>query len=242
MNHSIALISDIHGNAHALIAVLDDIARRGITETICLGDVVGYGGSPSECIDLVRANASACIQGNHDAMVGSDRGIEELSEDTRASIEWTRAVLSADQKSWLQTLPDRFEADDFVAVHASLHNPTAWPYVLIADAARQSFAHQNRPACFIGHTHQPAFWVEGEERGVDITSLENLRPGRKCLINVGSVGQPRDRDERACYAIYRRETQEIVWRRVDYDIAGAQTAILKAGLPAKFARRLELGK
>jgi diadenosine tetraphosphatase ApaH/serine/threonine PP2A family protein phosphatase len=242
MNPSIAFISDIHGNAHALSAVLDDIAGRGITETICLGDVVGYGGSPGDCIDLVRAKTCACILGNHDAMVAGDGGRESLSEETRASIEWTQDVLSADQKAWLQTLPDRFESVDFVAAHASLHNPNAWPYVLIADAARQSFAHQNQPACFIGHTHQPAFWVEGEERGVDITSLENLRPGRKCLINVGSVGQPRDHDERACYAVYRRETQDILWRRVDYNIAGAQTAILKAGLPAKFARRLEWGK
>ncbi|MDP1586827.1 MAG: metallophosphoesterase family protein, partial [Prosthecobacter sp.] len=120
--------------------------------------------------------------------------------------------------------------------------PAFWPYVLIAEMAALHFAHQTRPVCFIGHTHRPAFWVEGDSLGVDITSIEALKPSRKCLVNVGAVGQPRDRDERACYVIYRRDSQDILWRRVSYDIAGAQQAIIQAGLPAYFAQRLELGK
>lgn len=108
--------------------------------------------------------------------------------------------------------------------------------------AAQNFLHQVHPVCFIGHTHRPAFWVEGESLAMDITSVEALRLGRKCLMNVGSVGQPRDRDEHACYAIFRRDAQDILWRRLSYDISCAQQAIMDAGLPAYFAQRLQLGK
>jgi diadenosine tetraphosphatase ApaH/serine/threonine PP2A family protein phosphatase len=242
MNNSVAILSDIHGNAHALRAVLQDMANHGINERVCLGDVVGYGGSPGDCIDLLMEHGIPCVQGNHDAMVSTGSGLEGVKDATRQSIEWTRGVLSPEQKAWLAALPLAIQAADYEAVHATLHGPAGWAYVLIAEAAALSFPHQTRPVCFIGHTHSPAFWVEGDEFGVDITSIEALKPNRKCLVNVGAVGQPRDRDERACYAIYRRDTQDILWRRVPYDIVGAQQAITQAGLPAYFAQRLELGR
>ena len=242
MNNSVAIFSDIHGNAHALRAVLKDMADHGINERVCLGDVVGYGGSPGDCIDLLMEHGIPCVQGNHDAMVSTGAGLDGVKDATRQSIEWTRGVLSPEQKAWLAALPLAIQAADYEAVNATLHGPAGWAYVLIAEAAALSFPHQTRPVCFIGHTHSPAFWVEGDEFGVDITSIEALKPNRKCLVNVGAVGQPRDRDERACYAIYRRDTQDILWRRVPYDIVGAQQAITQAGLPAYFAQRLELGR
>ena len=242
MNNSVAILSDIHGNANALRAVLQDMADHGINERVCLGDVVGYGGSPGDCIDLLMEHGIPCVQGNHDAMVTTGAGLDGVKDATRQSIEWTRRVLTPDQKGWLTALPMTMQAEDYEAAHSSLHHPGEWAYVLRADAAALSFPHQIRPVCFIGHTHSPAFWVEGDEFGVDITSIETLKPSRKCLVNVGAVGQPRDRDERACYAIYRRDTQDILWRRVPYDIAGAQQAIIQAGLPAYFAQRLELGR
>jgi diadenosine tetraphosphatase ApaH/serine/threonine PP2A family protein phosphatase len=242
MNNSVVILSDIHGNAQALRAVLQDIADHGINERVCLGDVVGYGGSPGDCIDLLMEHGIPCVQGNHDAMVTPGAGLEGVKDATRQSIEWTRGVLTPAQKDWLTALPVTMQAEDYEVVHASLHHPGGWTYVLRSDAAALSFALQTRPVCFIGHTHSPAFWVEGDELGVDITSIEALRPNRQCLVNVGAVGQPRDRDERACYAIYRRETQDILWRRVSYDIGGAQQAIMQAGLPAYFAQRLELGR
>jgi len=242
MNNSVAIFSDIHGNAHALRAVLKDMADHGINERVCLGDVVGYGGSPGDCIDLLMEHGIPCVQGNHDAMVSTGAGLDGVKDATRQSIEWTRGVLSPEQKAWLAALPLAIQAADYEAVHATLHGPAGWAYVLIAEAAALSFPHQTRMICFIGHTHSPAFWLEGDEFGVDITSIEALRPSRKCLVNVGAVGQPRDRDERACYAIYRRDTQDILWRRVPYDIVGAQQAIIQTGLPAYFAQRLELGK
>ncbi|WP_395715801.1 metallophosphoesterase family protein [Prosthecobacter sp.] len=242
MNNSVAIISDIHGNTHALRAVLQDIANQGISKLVCLGDVVGYGGSPGECVDLLREQGIPCVRGNHDAMVSTGSGLDDVNDATRQSIEWTRDQLSEDQIGWLAALPMMMQGEDYEAVHACLHHPDEWGYVLRADAAALSFRHQTRPVCFIGHTHRPAFWVEGDEFGVDITAIEALKPTRKCLVNVGAVGQPRDRDERACYAIYRRDTQDILWRRVSYDVAGAQQAIIQAGLPAYFAQRLELGR
>lgn len=242
MNGNVAFLSDIHGNAHALRAVLQDMAAQGISERVCLGDVVGYGGSPGDCIDLLMQHGIPCVQGNHDAMVTTGVGLDGVKDTTRQSIEWTCGVLNQAQKDWLAALPMTMKAEDYEVVHASLHHPGEWSYVLRADAAALSFPHQTRPVCFIGHTHSPAFWVEGEVVGVDITSIEALKPNRKCLVNVGAVGQPRDRDERACYAIYRRDKQDILWRRVSYDIAGAQEAIIQAGLPAYFAQRLGLGR
>jgi len=242
MSSNVAFLSDIHGNVHALRAVLQDMGEQGINERVCLGDVVGYGGSPGECVDLLMQHGIPCVQGNHDAMVATGEIPDDLKPATRQSIEWTRNVLTPSQIDWLTALPMTLRAEDFEAVHAALHHPGEWPYVLIAEMAALSFPHQTRPVCFIGHTHRPAFWVEGEAQGVDITSIEALRPTRKCLVNVGAVGQPRDRDERACYTIYRRDTQDILWRRVSYDISGAQQAIMQAGMPAYFAQRLELGR
>jgi predicted phosphodiesterase len=242
MNDSVAIISDIHGNAHALREVLKDITDQGITERVCLGDVVGYGGSPGECIDLLREHDFLCVRGNHDDMVTSGQKLDTVTDATHFSMAWTRSALNPDQTEWIANLAFTLKGSDYEAVHSSLHRPSDWPYVLMPDMAAQSFLHQVHPVCFIGHTHRPAFWVEGESLAMDITSIEALRPGRKCLVNVGSVGQPRDRDEHACYAIYRRDTQDILWRRVSYDISGAQQAIIDAGLPAYFAQRLQLGK
>jgi diadenosine tetraphosphatase ApaH/serine/threonine PP2A family protein phosphatase len=109
-------------------------------------------------------------------------------------------------------------------------------------AAARHFAHQQQRICFIGHSHRPAMLIEGEDRALDITSLESIRPDRKQIINVGSVGQPRDKDPQACYLIYRRERQDVWWRRVAYDVAASQSAIIAAGLPMKFAQRLAMGK
>ena len=155
---------------------------------------------------------------------------------------WTRSVLNVDQTEWIANLQLTLKGSDYEAAHSSLYRPSDWPYVLMPDMAAQNFLHQVSPLCFIGHTHRPAFWLKGESLAIDITSIESLRPGRKCLVNVGSVGQPRDRDERSCYAIYRRDTQDILWRRLSYDIIGAQKAIIDAVLPAFFAQRLHLGK
>lgn len=242
MNDTVAIISDIHGNLQALQAVMADIESQGVTQVMCLGDVVGYGGQPGECIDLIRSKNCQAVLGNHDFYVNTAGQPEGVSDDARKVIHWTRSVLNDAQSQWLKSLPFTRQDSDYEVVHASLHRPEQWDYVLDASAAAKHFAQQQRNLCFIGHSHQPKMFVAGQDKALDITSLETLRPGVKQVVNVGSVGQPRDRDERACYVLYRRAHHDVWWRRIEYDIEGAQKAIAAAGLPGKYAHRLSLGK
>ncbi len=239
----VAFISDVHGNVQALKAVLADIKSAGISDIVCLGDIVGYGGNPSECVDIIREAGIPSLLGNHDAMTDESRvQTQTMNPDAKRAIEWTKDALLPDQLAWLAALPVTMERGAFQAAHATLHDPEAWDYVQTLPDAWKNFAHQTRDLCFIGHTHWPAFYAEGEERAREVKSIENLTAGRKQLINVGSVGQPRDRDPRACYLIYRPDRRDVCWRRVEYDIEAAQCAILAAGLPARFAERLSDGR
>ncbi|HEY1050719.1 MAG TPA: metallophosphoesterase family protein [Prosthecobacter sp.] len=245
MTKPVAIISDIHGNLPALTAVIEDIEKQGIEERVCLGDVVGYGARPGECIDLLKAhNFQVILGGNHDAYAASDVDPSDVSAETLQAIRWTRAKLSPAQRQWLAALPLTAQGEGYELVHASLPRPEEWGYVLEPSAAARHFAYQRAQICFIGHSHQPQMFVEekGEALMVSITSLESVWPGRKNLVNVGSVGQPRDKDERACYVVYRRAEQDVCWRRVSYDMSAAQKAILAAGLPARFAHRLAVGR
>jgi len=239
MPSPIAFISDIHANLQALQAVLTDIAELGVSEIICLGDVVGYGGQPAECVDILREARISCLKGNHDAMVAHGN---EAEGRMKLMWDWTEQQLSFDQRSWLAELPMIFDLPGFQAVHAMLPLPEEWGYVLTASHAALHFAYQTNQLCFIGHTHSPAFWIDGEDEEHEITSIENVSFDRKQLINVGSVGQPRDGDCRACYVIYRPDEHEVRWHRLDYDVKGAQNAIEDAGLPLAFAERLSRGK
>ena len=190
MNTPVAIISDIHGNLPALQAVIADIEQQDIQERVCLGDIVGYGAQPSECIELLLAkNFHVIIQGNHDAYVAADEDPSNVSDETLQVIQWTRQVLSAEQRDWLRALPLAWQAEDYEMVHASLHHPADWGYVLEPGAAAVHFSHQQKDVCFIGHSHQPKMFVDGEDRAVDITSLESVRKGSKQVVNVGSVGQ-----------------------------------------------------
>jgi diadenosine tetraphosphatase ApaH/serine/threonine PP2A family protein phosphatase len=242
MSSQVAIISDIHGNVHALRAVLRDIDERGITERVCLGDIVGYGGNPAECVDFIRSSGFRVIRGNHDAMVAGNLGFEGTSEGVREAIAWTRRHLNEEQLAWLAELPMTLEAADYECVHASLFHPGDWRYVRTPGEAALHFAEQRKPVCFIGHTHRPQFWLEGAEHPLAITNLENLRAGKKQIVNVGAVGQPRDGDDRACYVVYRRESQDVWWRRIPYGLEAAQSAIITAGLPSSFAMRLSAGR
>lgn len=238
----VAIISDIHGNLQALQAVLADIEAQGVRERVCLGDIVGYGGNPLECLKLIRAGGFRCIRGNHDAHASLE--IRPTSQDdalqAKDHTSWNQSHEEACR--WLEALPLTHEGADYETVHASLHHPDEWNYVDIQPAADLHFCHQTQAVCFSGHTHQSLLWIEGGERPIEGSGIEVLRAGRKHLVNVGSVGQPRDEDPRACYVIYRRTERDVRWRRIAYDIEGAQRAILSVGLPPKNAARLDLGK
>ena len=237
-----AIFGDIHANQHALNAVMADAKSQRCTHWVCLGDVVGYNAFPKECIAMIRKLECPVVKGNHDeqaSMLGDQEGFNPLAGE---AINWTRDQLSRDEKEWLRSLRLQRQVRDFTIVHATLDTPHKWSYVFNQLDAAASFNYQQTAICFIGHTHAPKAYVrDGSVRTIPLDLLPIL-PGKKYLINVGSVGQPRDGDWRSAYGIYDTATNEVQLRRIEYDLAAAQEAILQAGLPRKLAERLAVGR
>ena len=242
-----ALISDVHGNYQALRAVLDDIGRRGISEIYCLGDIVGYGADPSQCLKEILENTDQIVVGNHDHGVVGLTDLSFFNTNARKGAEWSAQALAPEDRKILKGLPLVMRGlsgtGEFLAVHSTPHRPEDWHYILSLDEAEYQFEQFSEPLCFVGHSHQPAFW-ECDSRGkCSIAGREyvHLEAGRRYIVNVGSVGQPRDGDPRAAYAICDRERMEVSIRRVEYDVKTAQQRIIKAGLPGRLAERLASG-
>ena len=240
----IALISDIHANIDALESVLADIDSQRADEIFCLGDIVGYGAAPSECLELVRSRCSVSVKGNHDQMA-SEQGIIQALERVSAPIRYAREKLSKEQIKWLKDLPLVAEKDGLTLVHSTLHEPEDFHYILWKDDARLHFQHQKTPVSFIGHSHSPAVAIE-DANGITLetpgVATIKLDPNLRSIINVGSVGQPRDNYPRACYGLLDTESLTFAWKRVPYDIKRAQDRIKEAGLPWDNAARLALGR
>jgi diadenosine tetraphosphatase ApaH/serine/threonine PP2A family protein phosphatase len=237
-----AVVSDIHGNLEALRAVLADAAPRA-DDVLCLGDVVGYGADPSACVEMIGARAGAVVAGNHERAVTGGMSLSWFNRYARAAAEWTRTQLDTDCASYLTALPLTVEVDDATLVHASPRQPDEWEYLVSDEDGWQAFDAFATRLCFVGHSHVPAMWSLGSsgpdyERGdVDI----RLDAGRRYIVNVGSVGQPRDRDPRAAYALWDVEARRVSIRRVAYDVAGARAKIEAAGLPRFLSERLAAG-
>ncbi len=239
-----AVLGDIHANQHALEAVLEDARSLGCAEFHLLGDVVGYGAFPAECVSIARYLPGSCVLGNHDEAAAVETSLEGFSEVANASLQWTRERLSAEQKAWLGALRPQRQIRRTTFVHATLDSPLRWGYVREVADAEMSMALQRTPLCFIGHTHVPQAFCQGMgEMFLFEEPDQGIRlPGTpKYLINAGSVGQPRDGDPRAAYMIHDEEEDGLWLRRVDYDIEAASAAILAAGLPEKLASRLRTG-
>ncbi len=247
-----AIISDIHSNLHALYAVMEDIGVEQCTDVVCLGDIVGYNAYPHECLDYIRSLNCPVVKGNHDAEVAEESALR-VNEIARRVINWTRAQLTPEELQWLSRLQfQRIVRSSFTIVHSSLDQPKAWNYIINAHDASSSFPRQFSPVCFHGHTHVPKVFEWDGRHASELKDIPEalgsagvghgpLTPQNKYFINVGSVGQPRDGDPRACYAIYDSDTRMLTLRRVEYDIASAQQAVLAAGLPAYLAERLAGG-
>jgi len=237
-----AVLSDIHGNLEALRAVLHDAEDR-TDDVLCLGDVVGYGADPIACVDLVGTRARAVVAGNHEYAVTGRMDLAWFNPYARAAAEWTRERLEQDCAGYLAALPVVAEIDEATLVHASPRQPDEWDYLVTADDGFLAFEAFATRVCFVGHSHVPAVWSLGSsgpdyERGaIDV----RLDAGRRYIVNVGSVGQPRDRDPRAAYAVWDTDARRITVRRVSYDIAGARVKIHAAGLPRFLADRLSAG-
>jgi diadenosine tetraphosphatase ApaH/serine/threonine PP2A family protein phosphatase len=237
-----AVLSDIHGNLEALRAVLADAAEQ-TDDVLCLGDVVGYGADPGPCVDLIGAQARSVVAGNHEHAVIGRMDLGWFNRYARAAAEWTREQLDGDSTAYLGTLPLTATVDDATLVHASPRQPHEWDYLVTEDDGLAAFAAFETRLCFVGHSHVPAMWSLGSS-GPDYTHGDvsiTLDAGRRYIVNVGSVGQPRDRDVRAAYAVWDVDARRIVVRRVPYDIAAARAKIEDAGLPRFLADRLAAG-
>lgn len=237
-----AIFGDIHANLHALQAVLADTRDQGCTHSICMGDVVGYNAFPKECLEIVRELECPVVKGNHDEQVSMDYTQEGLNPLAEEALDWTRDRLDEADKLWLRELRIQRLVRDFTVVHASLDTPHKWGYVTSALDAAASFTYQHTGICFIGHTHRPVVYVRDGSVSMQPFETLQIEKNKKYLVNVGSVGQPRDGDWRAAYCIYDTDKNEMTLRRIPYDLEGAQRAILEANLPEKLALRLANGR
>ena len=184
-----ALISDIHANLNALRAVLEDIKAQKCSHTACLGDIVGYGAQPKECLDIIRGMNIPCVKGNHDEYCSSRIPLEGFNERAAEHVQWTRDRLTDEDRQWLRHLPYVKQVAGFTLVHSSLDLPHKWGYIFDRLAASSHFVHQETAVCFFGHTHVPLTFVfDTVFRGGTFSTLK-VEPGRKYLINAGSVGQ-----------------------------------------------------
>jgi predicted phosphodiesterase len=238
-----AILGDIHANLEALQAVLLDAERQGVTHYACSGDMVGYNADPRACLKLVRDLNCEVVQGNHDYYAGHNESMEFFTPMAQRSIYWTRKQLTRPDRKYLRELPMMRDIETFTTVHSSLCNPERWNYIFKSKAADASFRNQFSNVCFFGHTHVPlAFISNGVKTEQGYYGTVQIQPGFKYLFNVGSVGQPRDRNPNAAYAIYDLEEQRVHLRRVEYDIAATQRKVRKAGLPFRNALRLGYGR
>ena len=237
-----AIFGDIHANLHALQAVLADAKEQEATHYICMGDVVGYNAFPRECLNIVRELDCPTVKGNHDEQASMDITQEGLNPLAEEALDWTREQLQPADQQWLRELRMQRQVRDFTIVHSTLDTPHKWGYVTTQLDAAASFSYQHTGICFIGHTHVPRAYIrEGSVRTLAFGTLQ-IQRNQKYLINVGSVGQPRDGDWRAAYCIYDTVKNQVELRRLPYDRRGAQQAILAAGLPEKLAGRLSIGR
>ena len=208
----------------------------------CVGDVVGYGANPKECLNIIREMGMPCVKGNHDEYCSSEEDLIGFNPHAAEAVNWTRRQLTQEDRQWLRDLKFVRLVASFSMVHATLDGPQRWGYVFDKLAAAASFTYQNTSVCFFGHTHVPvAFIRDSVVRGGTYSKFK-VEPGRKYFVNVGSVGQPRDNNPKAAYVVYDLDESTIELRRLDYDIPKAQKKILAAGLPPRLAERLAVGK
>ncbi len=241
----IALISDIHANLPALEAVMRDAELCQCEAVYCLGDIVGYNANPVECLEFIRTNSIPTVRGNHDEeAIGTDNPVN-MNPVAYSALMWTRNQLNEDQKKFLRRAPfQRILPNEVVLVHGTQDKPNSWGYVTTVDTAKHSMdmLRGNQFICFNGHTHVPRIYIK--HQGV-IQEYESgdvqLTPECQYLINVGSVGQPRNGDPRASYGILDTNTLVYYHRLLEYDIQEAQRRIIEAGLPEMLANRLAIG-
>jgi predicted phosphodiesterase len=243
-----ALLADIHSNLAAFNAVLSDIKAKGeMTAIWCLGDIVGYGPDPVECIQLLRQQPNACIDGNHDWAAIGRLDISDFNPAAAAAVRWTEHQLGKEEIVYLLSLSLSLQKDNFTLVHGSPREPI-WEYLVSSKDAQDNLPHFTTRHCLVGHSHVPLVFecAEGDchiqkmsaDGSLDLSEMGESR----LIINPGSVGQPRDGDPRASYMIYDTQADTIWHYRVEYDVQATQRKMLRYGLPESLSRRLSFGQ
>jgi predicted phosphodiesterase len=236
------ILADIHGNLEALQTVFGLYKEESIEDFLCLGDIVGYGANPKECLDIIREMKAVCVAGNHDWAVSGRLDPAYFNPAAKEAVFWTQKQLSSKDIDFLKNLELIFKNDDLILAHGTLSEPEHFHYMLSMSQAYETFCLMDRNTCFIGHSHCPQIIIQGGEeiRCSDMLKAE-VDSGHKYIINVGSVGQPRDGNSMAAYCVYDTEAHAVEVRRTPYDIKTAQKKILAAGLPVSLAARLAIG-
>ena len=239
----VLIISDVHSNLAALTAVLADAGRFDMIWS--LGDIVGYGPEPNACIALLREHEHVAVPGNHDWGVLGRLDLKDFNHDARLANLWTRDQLTAESRAYLEALPEKRVEGGFTLAHGSPREPI-WEYLLHPEVIKASFASFDTAVCLVGHTHVPAAYMDMEDETQlgQIPVMENeevLLDSGRYIVNPGSVGQPRDADPRAAYALLDTDTRKLQPRRVEYDIGATQEKMRAAKLPYRNIARLAIG-
>lgn len=210
---------------------------------VCLGDVVGYGADPRRCLEIVRRLDAAVVVGNHEHGCLGLLDLDWFHPAARAAVEWTASQLSDEEQGYLRGLPFTLDLQGATLVHASPHDPRAWEYLITARDGFEALEHFAGRLCFVGHSHRPGVWSQGADgyRFLPVPQTISLDRDHRFIVNVGSVGQPRDRDPRAAYAVWDTEASCVTLHRVPYDLAATQAKIYRAGLPRILGERLAFG-
>jgi predicted phosphodiesterase len=240
----IAIISDVHSNLEALQKAIELIKKRKVDRIVCLGDIVGYGANPKECIKIVNELTPHILMGNHDQAAADLRYTEKFTPYARAAAIWTYSTLSDSEKDMLVSLPLCLEIDGLTFVHASPHNPSEWNYIATEELAFENFHYMKTNICFIGHSHRAEIYTDDYEsldKSTD-TQIIRLQADKKYIINSGSVGQPRDLDWRLSFGVLNTKTLEFEFVRSEYDVNTASRKILDAKLSIYLAERILIGR
>ncbi len=236
------IISDIHGNLEALETMLKVLKKEKVDKYLVAGDIVGYGADPDECVEIVSNLPGVSVCGNHDWGVLGLTSLEYFNVYARKAIEWTREKLKENHLKYLESLPLIIEEEDFTLVHSTLESPEEWNYIYSTYDAHKNMELQKTNICFYGHSHVPIYFLENEHIMYRREEFFHLKENYKYLVNVGSVGQPRDNDPRACAVIYDTDEKVVKYIRKEYNIQEAQRKIWEAGLPQILGERLQYGE
>jgi len=235
-----AVISDIHGNIEALTVCLEKINEIKPDRIICLGDNVDYCAQPNECIELVQKHCDIVLLGNHDEAQFHFPLANGFTSDAHISSVHTREIINKDYVEYFKTLPYTHSENDLLFVHASPYRPEEYNYCYTIDSAKGNFNYFKESICFIGHSHIPVIYEKHEGR-VRAAGPKSVQQNNRYIINVGSVGQPRDGDNRLSFGVFDKESFEYKNIRLDYNYESASAKIIREGLPARLAERLFIG-